>query len=106
MNWKFLTFDKCPAFLTCDNPVFFHIGIGIGKANSEVSFPISSNITLVATWKNGTTEVCYPATKQGVKEINRRTASNTTRYVFRREDEEWILPFVTKKRWELHLFQW
>jgi len=105
MNWRFLTFDEKPAFFTCDNPVFFFTGIGIGKPQSEVTLPISSHITLLATWKTGLSEGYFHATKQGVKEINRRTASNTTRFVFHCDDEDWILPFVTKNRWQLHLMQ-
>ena len=45
-TWTFLTHDDKPVFLTGDNPVFQFPHIGIGKPQSEVSFPISSRVLL------------------------------------------------------------
>src|SRR3972149_429372 len=82
MIWRFLTFDAQPAFLTCDNPVFYFTSIGIGNPKSEITFPISSHVVLWATWRTDISMGYLTATKQAVKEINRRTANNATRYVF------------------------
>jgi len=49
MTWRCLLYDRAPAFLTSDNPVFWFTHIGIGRPESEVTFPISSNIVLWAT---------------------------------------------------------
>ncbi len=99
MTWRFLTFDDKPVFLTSDNPIFYFTNIGINKPKSEVTFPISSYIILWATWRTDLPEGYIAATNQAVKEMNRRTVSNALRYVFHREYEYWILPFVTKGLW-------
>ena len=105
MTWRFLTFDDKPVFLTSDNPVFYFTSIGMGKPESEVTFPISSHIVLWATWRTDLPEGYIAVTNQVVKEINRRTAKNALRYVFHRRDEYWILPFVTKALWKLNLLR-
>lgn len=105
MTWRFLTFEQRPAILTSDNPVFYFTGIGIGKPESEVTFPISSHIALWASWRADLPEGYFPTTTQVVKELNRRMAYNATRYLFHSEDEDWILPFFKKGRWKLHRFQ-
>lgn len=46
MTWRFLIIERRPAFVASDNPVFYDASIGIGRAESEVSFPISSNVAL------------------------------------------------------------
>jgi hypothetical protein len=104
MTWTFLTFEDRPAFLTCDNPVFWFGGIGIGgRPESEISFPISSHMILWLSWKKDVSEGYYQATEAIVKEMNRRTALNATRYLYHALDEAWILPFVLKGKWQVHL---
>ena len=105
MTWLFLTSDDKPTFLTCDNPVFFFTGMGLGKPRSEMTFPISSHITLWATWRTDLSEGYVSVNKEAAKEVNRRTASNATRYVLHCDDEYWILPFLTKGTWQLNLMQ-
>lgn len=103
MTWRFFTFDEKPAFLTGDNLIFFFSDIGIGKAQSELTFPISSHVMLWATRRLDLAEGYFPTTLAIVKEMTRRIASITTRYVFHAKEEDWILPFLAKKRWQLNL---
>lgn len=105
MTWQFFTFDEEPAFLTSDNPVFFFPELGVGRSESELSFPVSSNMTLWATRRTDLVEGYFPVTMSIVKEMNRRTASFSARYVFHAEDEDWILPFLSKKKWRLNFIQ-
>lgn len=105
MTWQFLTFDGYPAFLSSDNPLFFFTDMGIGKAESEVTFPISSNITLWATWRLDLKEGYFPTNTQVVKELNCRTCSIATRYVFHSESEDWVLPLLTKGKWQLNMIR-
>lgn len=98
MTWRFLTFDGYPAFLTSDNPLFFFTSMGIGNPESEVTFPISTHIALWATWRRDLKEGYFPTSSQVVKELNRRTCSIATRYVFHSKREEWVLPLLTKGR--------
>ena len=102
MTWRFLTFDEYPTFLTSDNPLFFFTGMGIGKPESEVTFPISSHIALWATWRLDLKEGYFPTRSQVVKELNRRTCSIATRYVFHLKCETWVLSLLKKDRWQLN----
>jgi hypothetical protein len=104
MNWQFLVINDRDReiFLTCDNPVFFFQSIGIGNRESELTFPLSSKIALWATWRDDLPEYYVQATKQAIREINRRTVSNASRYVFHSKDEDWIKNLITKRTWQLH----
>ncbi len=102
MTWRFLTFGKESAFLTSDNPVYFHQGIGIGHQESEVTFPISRNVVLWATWKDNVVEDFYETSKRAAREINRRTVSIATRYVFFSREERWVINIVNRKKLTLN----
>jgi len=103
MTWLFLTYEKFPVFLTCDNPVFYFQGMGIGKPESEITFPISSNIVLWATWRSDIQEGYSLIKNQAIKEINRRTATNATRFIYHLKDEDWIPRFINKQEHQLNL---
>ncbi len=102
MTWRFILFDEKPVFLTGDNPVFYFSNLGIGSTKSEMSFPISSHVTLWATRRPDLPEGYFPTSMAIVKEMNRRIASITTRYGFHAEDEDWILHSLAKKNWKLN----
>ncbi len=102
MTWSFWEFNQRPVFLTCDNPLFYFTGMGVGKPDSEISFPISSHIVLWATWRVDLPRKFIKASTQIVKEFNRRTVDNASRYIFHSRDEKWIVPFIKKKRWKLN----
>ncbi len=102
MTWRFISFDEKPVFLTGDNPVFHFRRLGIGRAESELSFPITSHVTLWATRRLDLPEGYFPTSMAIVKEMNRRIASITTRYVFHAKEEDWILHFLAKKNWKLN----
>ena len=102
MTWRFISFDDKPVFLTGDNPVFHFRHLGIGRTKSELSFPISSHVTLWATRRLDIPAGYFPTSMAIVKEMNRRIASITTRYVFHAEEEDWILHFLAKKNWKLN----
>ncbi|MHB0914165.1 MAG: DUF4238 domain-containing protein [Thermoleophilia bacterium] len=102
MTWRFLTCKHSPAILTSDNPVFYDESIGIGRPESEISFPVSSHIALWASWRTNLKEGYFPTTVQVVKELNRRTAYNATNNIYHLRDESWILPFLKKGRWQLN----
>jgi len=101
MTWIFLTTNKSHPFLTNDNPIFFFKDKGIGNPQSEITFPISSTIALWATWNQKAAEGYMPAKENVIKEINRRTASIATRWVYGSIEEEWVVSLVNKKSWKL-----
>lgn len=97
MIWRFLVYDDTPAFFTSDNPVFYPKGIGIGRLESEVIFPISSHIILWANWLKGHIPTGYvKINKQLVRRANQCIVSNSTRYIFHAKDEDWISRFISK----------
>jgi hypothetical protein len=100
MNWVFLYHDELQ-FLTSDNPVFFFEFEGIASPESELTLPITSNIALWATKTRQPNGTFVKASNAAVKEINRRTASNSMRWVYSERHEPWILPFATKDEWPL-----
>lgn len=97
MTWHFFAYDEAPVFLTCDNPVFYFTWMGIGKPESEVTFPISSNIVLWATSRKQIEGQYTDTKRQVIKEINRRTALNATRFVYHAKDEYWVQNFICRR---------
>jgi len=97
MTWNFFTTNKWHPFLTCDNPVFFFKYNGIGSPDSEITFPISSTVALWATWNRKIAEGYIPAREPLVREINRRTTDNATRWVYGSIKENWVVSLINKK---------
>ena len=102
MTWTFLTSEKKQPFLTNDNPVFFFEGLGIGKHQSEITFPISGTIALWATWRTNLAEGYVAAKDAATREINRRIASAATRYVYYSIQAPWVVSLINKKNLKLH----
>lgn len=90
MTWQFLTCKGEPKFVTCDNPVFFFEGIGISNPYSEVTFPVSKDTALWATWRTDLKEGFFQATQKAIEEINRRSVIFASRYVFHCENAPWV----------------
>lgn len=58
MSWKFVVSER-DQFLTSDNPLFFFEHEGIGRPQSELSFPISAAVCLVASNTNRHADGAY-----------------------------------------------
>jgi hypothetical protein len=102
MTWTFLTSDKRQPFLTNDNPVFFFESLGIGRPESEITFPISSTIALWATWRTNLVEGYSTAKDVIIRETNRRIASGATRYVYYSIKAPWVVSLINKRNPRLH----
>ncbi|MCG7852711.1 MAG: DUF4238 domain-containing protein [Methanosarcinaceae archaeon] len=103
MTWTFMTCDEPDFFIVGDNPVFFHGTLGIHKPQSDVTFPISSQVCLLATWWNKKDLVYAEATPWLIREINRRAAHNAARFIYSGENRPWISTILNKKRHEIHM---
>ena len=102
MTWRFWVIEDDEYFITCDNPVFFFRGIGIGRPESEISFPIARNIALCANWRDDLLDHYAVAKKPVVREINRRTAKNKTSCLYSPYPDDWVLKYALKKNFWLN----
>ena len=99
MCWRIGRASAPHFFITSDNPVHFFKGLGLANARSELTFPISADLALYASWRGhiGST-LAFKAPPRLVKECNRRVAFEATRFVFSRTPESWIATIANKRR--------
>lgn len=102
MTWSFYFAPAPHAFLTSDNPVFISDKFGLAKNISELSFPISTDIALVASWNRFLKEDFSEAKPQLLKELNRRTINAASQHVYYSQNPEWVLKILDKKTYEYH----
>lgn len=107
MTWRVVMSDQTTRFLTSDNPAYFFEAYGLGKPETEVTFPLSSNLALLASWQ-GPREglIIVQAKPMLVKEVNRRVASGAERFVFYHERRDWIATLADKPRPFLSRIRW
>lgn len=96
MKWRFFTAPRENGFLTGDNPIFYFKKLGLRNPASEVSFPISTEVALVASWAENHKEGFFKAPSQVVKELNRRTASFASELVYFWRSESWVMSLLDK----------
>lgn len=98
MTWCFLLATGGHSFLTSDNPVFIFRDRGIGHEQSELTFPISSNVALFVSYSRDWPDGHYMQADAGVtREVNRRTARQASRYVFHCREAGWVVKLANKK---------
>jgi hypothetical protein len=95
LTWRLLVCDENDFFLTSDNPLWFDEDQGIGNQRLEVSFPVSSDTVLVITRK-AVAEGVFGAGRHVVEEVNRRSASRATRYLYGRQAEAWAVKLLSR----------
>lgn len=106
MRWIYLQAGDKQLFLTSDNPVFFFPSFGIGNPNSELTFPISCHITLYASRFMRAKEGQYLKVNEPiVREINRRTACNATRFVYFPKNSSSVQALANKSNYRLNRIQ-
>ena len=88
MHWAFGIKRFESSFITSDNPVYFSRMAGISR--SDLSFPISKDIALVASWEPLFKQQYQMAPEQIVRQINKRTVSLATKYVFSSTKDRWV----------------
>jgi hypothetical protein len=96
MKWRYLYYKGDQFFVSSDNPLFIFESIGIGNEISEVTFPLAKNLVLWAKWKMKIPPGFHRARTQFVKEVNRRTISNASKYIFSPYDADWIPTLLAK----------
>lgn len=93
MFWRFFVAPRGRAFLTCDHPMYFTRYIGLGNKDSQVSLPISSEICLVASWKELQGSTFLEAPSEVLKLLNKRTANMGGDCLYFCRKEKWIIDF-------------
>ena len=102
MHWYFLIAAGRSRYVTCDNPVYLHKGLGLNKPESELSCPLSREVALLvkSTPLNWGQYVEIP--ERIVQEINRRSVENATRQVYYSERAAWLERMVQKRSLKLN----
>lgn len=95
MHWIILCATDQFKFLTSDNPLFFtdprrdaqspYRGVGLMNATVEVTFPLSRELALFASWNRSHPEGFLQANNNLVKRVNRGTALSAQRFVYASE---------------------
>lgn len=107
MTWRVITSDAPNAFLTGDNPVSFPHETGLRPHNGELTFPISSQAALHASWVLGPAETMFVAgTDIAAQEINRRTACAAERFLFSANETAHAGELANQPPPRLHPFPW
>lgn len=100
-NWILLRTPP-DSLLTCDNPVYFHEHEGLVAPQSEMTMPLSPSTALWATREPLKDGSHLEASKNTVRELNRRMARNSMRLVVSSNNDRWIMPFLQKGHWHLN----
>jgi hypothetical protein len=103
MSWKFFVAPEGSKFFASDNPVFFFEGFGLNKPQSEITFPISSNVALAAFGRGVFKESFVTTTTHVVAEINRRTAHSATAEIYHSCASNWVVDVLNKRNHQFHL---
>jgi hypothetical protein len=100
MRWQFFIAPSGHPFLTGDNPIHFPQKLGLKHIKAELSFPISSEVTLVASWQMGRDEDFANATPEIVRMINRRIGGNASHEIYFCESHEWAANLLNRGGYE------
>ncbi len=107
MSWIFVKATERFKFITSDNPVF-HVDptynpnnlyssiSGLGNKNIELTFPISSELALFASWDNNRKECFIPGNNNLIKDINKRAVMSARRFIYASEKREGTSKLVKK----------
>ena len=107
MTWRVVRTDAPSAFFTGDNPVSFPYETGLLHPEGELTFPISSQAALHASWIPGPAETMFVAGADFVtQEINRRTAQAAERFLFAANETAQAVELANLPTPRLHPFPW
>lgn len=94
MRWQFLKTSTDQFFVTSDTPVVLGEGFGLEHSQAVVLFPISSHVTLWASW-NGAQELAVAeATENEIYLVNSFMVRHAHAEVYARERADWISDHV------------
>ena len=107
MTWRIVEAPRGFHFLTSDNPAHFFEFEGLASKQSEMTFPLASDLALIANWQGPPRGLGYARLRPAlVREVNRRVASNAEYAVFYHAREERVADLAVKVRPYLSRIQW
>lgn len=107
MTWRILESSGPQYFITSDNPAVRLGDLGLARVACEISFPLSATAALHGCWQGKPQSLIFVTVQQGlVREINRRTVSQTERVAFCHEEEPWLQATLAKQRPYLSRIAW
>ncbi|MGB7295705.1 MAG: DUF4238 domain-containing protein [Candidatus Aminicenantales bacterium] len=107
MTWRIASAGDAGFFLTSDNPAFFFEAYGLGRPESELTFPLASELALLGSWQGAPNETIFVKAKPSLmKEVNRRIASGAERFVFYRGREDWVAQLAERRNLRLNRIIW
>jgi hypothetical protein len=107
MPWRIAYSPASDFFITSDNPAYFFKAYGIATPKSELTFPISTDLALFASWQGEQNTTIYvQARPKLVREANKRLISGAERFVFSHRQDDWIEkisdtpnPYLSRIQW-------
>ena len=107
MTWRVVRATEDETFLTSDNPACVFEAYGIGKPESEISFPLDSRTALLASWQGpGRAVIEVPRWPLAIREVNRRIVAGADRFVFFHKNVPWVPRLSEKRHVFLSRIQW
>ena len=107
MVWRIVRAPANAQFLTGDNPAFFFEGFGLGTPRAELTFPIASDLALFGCWQGHKADLIHiQARPVLVRELNRRVASGSERFVFFHSEQAWVATVADKQDPHLSEIRW
>lgn len=94
MNWTLYTTTEKLEYFTSDNPVF---SSQLSKKEGELIFPISSKLTLYASWQKNNDRIYERATNKVVETVRDIVAKIAIREVYFSQRRNWVVKFVNNR---------
>lgn len=92
MTWRIVRATQDEKFLTSDNPACIFEAYGIGKPESEITFPLDSETALLASWQGPRRAIIdVPRWPVAIREVNRRIVAGSDRFVFFHRNRPWVV---------------
>jgi hypothetical protein len=106
MQWRFIRAKGPSFFLTGDNPAYFFEGLGLANKTSELIFPVNYQLAIHGSLQPASIGRVVCLDQRVVREINRRIVSGAVRFVFYRDNADWVSTLASKSDVFLSRINW
>lgn len=106
MTWNICSAPAGARFVTSDTPAHYFESLGVGRPESEFTFPISTTCALIGQHL-GIDKVIYRnIDARTVRHVNRRVLSHAERFAFSAKEELWLDDVMQKSSHQEQLIKW